>query len=80
VPVTTSLFLILFLLLSGFTETTKGCCGSGLIETGPLCNSFDLICRNPSQYMFFDSVHGSQALNKAVAANIMKAVFAMLAN
>ncbi|XP_078167569.1 GDSL esterase/lipase At2g40250-like [Carex rostrata] len=64
----------------GFTETKRGCCGSGLVEMGPLCNSLDLMCSNPSQYMFFDSVHGTQATYKVVAEDVMKVVHAMLAN
>ncbi|XP_075112314.1 GDSL esterase/lipase At5g45960 [Nicotiana tabacum] len=44
----------------GFTEVTKGCCGSGFIEASILCNPKSIVCSNPSQHMFWDSVHPSQ--------------------
>ncbi|XP_049935566.1 uncharacterized protein LOC116260637 [Nymphaea colorata] len=44
----------------GFRETKKGCCGTGLLETGPLCNPLCDTCTDPSSYIFWDSVHPSQ--------------------
>ncbi|KAK9279060.1 hypothetical protein L1049_012735 [Liquidambar formosana] len=35
----------------GFVETKRGCCGTGLVETGPLCNLITPTCANPSQYL-----------------------------
>ncbi|KAM3343587.1 hypothetical protein P3S68_025676 [Capsicum galapagoense] len=45
----------------GFTEFTKGCCGSGFIEVSILCNPLSIVCNNSSNHMFWDSVHPSQA-------------------
>ncbi|KAG6546189.1 hypothetical protein Mapa_012225 [Marchantia paleacea] len=44
----------------GFEHQESGvaCCGTGLIETGPLCNRFSVgTCPNANEYLFFDSVH-----------------------
>ncbi|XP_059276472.1 GDSL esterase/lipase At2g24560-like [Lycium ferocissimum] len=45
----------------GFVETNRGCCGSGLVEAGPLCTRFSPVCSNTSEYVFFDSVHPTEA-------------------
>ncbi|VVA91954.1 unnamed protein product [Arabis nemorensis] len=45
----------------GFDEIDRGCCGTGLVELGPLCNQFtSLLCRNVSSYMFWDSYHPTE--------------------
>ncbi|XP_019255145.1 PREDICTED: GDSL esterase/lipase At5g45960-like [Nicotiana attenuata] len=44
----------------GLTEVAKGCCGSGLVELSILCNPKSIVCNNPSQHMFWDSVHPTQ--------------------
>ena len=45
----------------GFNETEKGCCGTGKIEVGILCNPFSLdTCTNPSDYVFWDSYHPTE--------------------
>ncbi|KAF7120730.1 hypothetical protein RHSIM_Rhsim13G0182900 [Rhododendron simsii] len=51
------LFACLFV---GIDVTNRGCCGTGLLEGGPLCNSFSALCANRSEYEFFDSVHPTQ--------------------
>ncbi|XP_010535268.1 PREDICTED: GDSL esterase/lipase APG-like [Tarenaya hassleriana] len=53
----------------GFIEATKGCCGTGKVETTSLlCNpkSFGA-CSNASEYVFWDSAHPSQAANQVLA-------------
>ncbi|PIN15631.1 Triacylglycerol lipase [Handroanthus impetiginosus] len=45
----------------GFDTANRGCCGSGLVETTFLCNPASSVCDNPSKYVFFDSVHPTQA-------------------
>ncbi|KAF7119694.1 hypothetical protein RHSIM_Rhsim13G0182500 [Rhododendron simsii] len=57
----------------GIDVTNRGCCGTGLLEQGPLCNSLSALCANRSEYEFFDSVHPTQTtasiiLNANVAA------------
>nr|KJB56728.1 hypothetical protein B456_009G138200 [Gossypium raimondii] len=53
----------------GFVEATKGCCGTGTVETTAfLCNpKAPGTCSNASQYVFWDSVHPSQAANQVLA-------------
>jgi hypothetical protein len=57
----------------GFTQTGLGCCGTGMMEMGALCTSLLPQCKSPEQYMFFDSVHPTQATYKAMADQIIKA-------
>ncbi|KAK6133482.1 hypothetical protein DH2020_032775 [Rehmannia glutinosa] len=45
----------------GFENVNAGCCGSGFVETTFLCNPRSLVCSNPSKYVFFDSVHPTEA-------------------
>jgi len=45
----------------GFEVANKGCCGTGNIEAGILCNSLTLhICSNTKSYIFWDSFHPTQ--------------------
>ncbi|CAF1982501.1 unnamed protein product [Brassica oleracea] len=45
----------------GFDEIDRGCCGTGMVELGPLCNQFtSLLCSNVSSYMFWDSYHPTE--------------------
>jgi phospholipase/lecithinase/hemolysin len=60
--------------VSGFAETKKGCCGTGTIEWGPMCNFLSPVCSNPSQYMFFDVFHPTQAGYKILADEFIKTV------
>lgn len=54
---------------SGFAEAGRGCCGTGTIETTSfLCNPKSIgTCRNSTQYVFWDSVHPTQAANQVLA-------------
>lgn len=54
---------------AGFVEATKGCCGTGRVETTTLlCNPNSLgTCSNASSYVFWDSVHPSEAANQVLA-------------
>lgn len=52
----------------GFTEANKGCCGTGTVETTfILCNQKSGTCSNSTDYVFWDSVHPSQAANQVLA-------------
>ncbi|KAK4419888.1 GDSL esterase/lipase [Sesamum alatum] len=44
-----------------FVETRRGCCGTGLLEAGPLCTRTTPVCSNPSRYLFWDSIHPSES-------------------
>ncbi|CAJ2661156.1 unnamed protein product [Trifolium pratense] len=53
----------------GFAEARRGCCGTGIVETTSLlCNPKSLgTCSNATQYVFWDSVHPSEAANRVLA-------------
>ncbi|CAH8391079.1 unnamed protein product [Eruca vesicaria subsp. sativa] len=45
----------------GFDDIDRGCCGTGMVELGPLCNQFtSLLCKNVSSYIFWDSYHPTE--------------------
>ncbi|KAF5206147.1 GDSL esterase/lipase [Thalictrum thalictroides] len=44
----------------GFDEWRRGCCGSGLLELGYLCNRHIPICPDPSKFIFWDSIHPTE--------------------
>ncbi|XP_011008871.1 PREDICTED: GDSL esterase/lipase APG [Populus euphratica] len=54
---------------NGFQEARRGCCGTGTVETTILlCNPKSLgTCPNATKYVFWDSVHPSQAANQVLA-------------
>ncbi|CAH9052539.1 unnamed protein product [Cuscuta europaea] len=54
---------------AGFIEAARGCCGTGTVETSVLlCNSKSPgTCSNATQYVFWDSVHPSEAANQVLA-------------
>ncbi|CAK9314602.1 unnamed protein product [Citrullus colocynthis] len=56
----------------GFVQTTKGCCGTGLAETGPLCNPKTPTCEDPKKYLFWDSVHPTESTYYFVSNSILK--------
>ncbi|XP_009369203.2 GDSL esterase/lipase At2g40250-like [Pyrus x bretschneideri] len=51
----------------GFVQTHEGCCGTGMVELGPLCGQLSLTCPDPSKFLFWDSMHPSQAAYKVLA-------------
>ncbi|XP_020106677.1 GDSL esterase/lipase At1g58480-like [Ananas comosus] len=56
----------------GFEESKKGCCGTGVLEAGVLCNSLSPPCSNPSQYVFWDSYHPTERANKVMVDKVVK--------
>ncbi|KAM7260282.1 hypothetical protein ACFE04_016023 [Oxalis oulophora] len=62
----------------GFVETKKGCCGTGLVEATFLCNTLTPLCRNPSQYVFFDSIHPSEATYKFMTESLIQDIYSKL--
>ncbi|XP_019420772.1 PREDICTED: uncharacterized protein LOC109330963 [Lupinus angustifolius] len=45
----------------GFEEADRGCCGTGNIEVGILCNPYSInTCSNSSNYIFWDSYHPTE--------------------
>ncbi|CAH8316196.1 unnamed protein product [Eruca vesicaria subsp. sativa] len=65
---------------SGFTEATKGCCGTGTVETTSLlCNPKSYgTCPNATQYVFWDSVHPSEAANEILATSLIGQGFPLI--
>ncbi|XP_042026489.1 GDSL esterase/lipase At5g45960-like [Salvia splendens] len=45
----------------GFEIVNLGCCGSGMVEFSVLCNSYSSVCSDDSKYLFWDSIHPTQA-------------------
>ncbi|XP_061365125.1 GDSL esterase/lipase At2g30310-like [Gastrolobium bilobum] len=45
----------------GFKETNRGCCGTDLFELVPLCNAITPTCDDASKFVFWDSVHPTEA-------------------
>ncbi|KAF9616272.1 hypothetical protein IFM89_029048 [Coptis chinensis] len=41
----------------GFEESRRGCCGTGLMELGFLCNLNTAVCPDRSKFIFWDSIH-----------------------
>ncbi|PIA31315.1 hypothetical protein AQUCO_05100091v1 [Aquilegia coerulea] len=50
----------------GFTESSKGCCGTGTIEYGDTCKGLST-CKDPSKYVFWDAVHPTERMYKIIA-------------
>lgn len=57
----------------GFVEARRGCCGTGTVETTSfLCNpKTPGTCSNATQYVFWDSVHPSEAANQVLADSLL---------
>ncbi|KAL1289117.1 hypothetical protein HN51_057900 [Arachis hypogaea] len=57
----------------GFVETTKGCCGTGLVEYGDSCKGLTT-CSDPDQYIFWDAVHPTQKMYKIIADEAIESI------
>jgi phospholipase/lecithinase/hemolysin len=63
---------------SGFKESSKGCCGTGLIEVAVLCNILCKTCTNASEYVFWDSYHPTQRAYEIIVYDIIEEALADL--
>ncbi|XP_051131217.1 GDSL esterase/lipase At2g31550-like [Andrographis paniculata] len=54
----------------GFEETSRGCCGTGLVEAGPLCSPLSPVCQNSSEYLFWDSVHPTESTYRILVSSL----------
>jgi phospholipase/lecithinase/hemolysin len=61
-------------MVTGFTETTRGCCRTGLREVALFCNALTPICKNVSSYVFYDAVHPTERVYMLVNDYIVKYV------
>ncbi|KAH9748918.1 GDSL esterase/lipase [Citrus sinensis] len=50
----------------GFTETAKGCCGTGTVEFGDTCRGLTT-CTDAGKYIFWDAVHPTQKMYQIIA-------------
>lgn len=57
----------------GFTEVSKGCCGTGTIEYGDTCKGMPT-CEDPKKYVFWDAVHPTEAMYKLIAYEAVKSL------
>ncbi|OIW08055.1 hypothetical protein TanjilG_20156 [Lupinus angustifolius] len=64
---------------NGFSETRRGYCGTGLLETAIICNNMSIgTCANASNYVFWDGAHPSEATNKILADTMVAADIPLL--
>ncbi|XP_047982266.1 GDSL esterase/lipase At2g31550-like isoform X2 [Salvia hispanica] len=57
-----------------FTETKRGCCGTGLLEAGPLCTPLAGVCAEPSRYLFWDSIHPTESTYQILAHKLAQSL------
>ncbi|XXG82249.1 hypothetical protein AAC387_Pa10g0237 [Persea americana] len=63
----------------GLVESWRGCCGSGvLLELGPKCNESTPICSDHSKFVFWDSIHPSQAAYQQLARLVLSSLLPRL--
>ncbi|XP_074560797.1 GDSL esterase/lipase EXL3-like [Curcuma longa] len=56
----------------GFTESERGCCGTGELEVTLLCNSKTATaCSNVDEYVFWDSYHPTEKAYRVVVNDIL---------
>ncbi|KAL5704709.1 hypothetical protein ACHQM5_023099 [Ranunculus cassubicifolius] len=55
-------------------DSTRGCCGSGTLEMGSLCNIREPTCHDASKFIFWDALHPTQATYHVLANNFMTTV------
>ncbi|KAK2427014.1 GDSL esterase/lipase EXL3 [Trifolium repens] len=56
----------------GFDVADRGCCGTGDIEVGILCNHYSSsICSNSSRYIFWDSYHPTQEAYNLICSMVL---------
>jgi phospholipase/lecithinase/hemolysin len=63
---------------TGFVETKRGCCGTGLIEFGPLCTPVTPTGEMASKYLFWDAAHPIELAYRYIAAILVKQVIPKL--
>ncbi|XVF65111.1 hypothetical protein PTKIN_Ptkin09bG0220500 [Pterospermum kingtungense] len=62
----------------GLVETKRGCCGTGRLVTSFMCNSWTPICSNPSEFLFWDSIHPTQEADRVITEQLQKEVIPKL--
>ncbi|XP_072965983.1 GDSL esterase/lipase At5g45950 isoform X1 [Typha angustifolia] len=54
----------------GFIETSKGCCGSGMLEVGETCKGQGT-CEDPTKYVYWDAVHPTERMYEIITDQIV---------
>ncbi|KAL5200066.1 hypothetical protein ABZP36_021269 [Zizania latifolia] len=57
----------------GLTETSRGCCGTGIIEIGQTCRGRKT-CTHPSKYMYWDAAHHTERMNQIITDDVMNSI------
>lgn len=61
--------------LTGMTESSKACCGTGYVEMSYLCIVDDkLSCSDAGKYVFWDSFHPSEKAYQILSQDIFNNV------
>ncbi|XP_021758692.1 GDSL esterase/lipase At4g26790-like [Chenopodium quinoa] len=60
-------------LFSGFDNADVGCCATGYLEMGYMCDQLNpFTCKDADKYVFWDAFHPTERTNGLVAAHLMK--------
>ncbi|CAN6478134.1 unnamed protein product [Victoria cruziana] len=58
--------------LHGFDVVSLGCCSTGLLEMGYLCNKFSpYTCDDADKYIFWDAFHPTEKMNRIFAHHLV---------
>ncbi|KAF3341441.1 GDSL esterase/lipase [Carex littledalei] len=63
----------------GLIESSKGCCGTGMIEVGESCKG-QSTCKDPSKYMFWDAVHPTEKMYQIIINNVTMGLYRDILN
>ncbi|CAK9134656.1 unnamed protein product [Ilex paraguariensis] len=63
----------------GFSETSKGCCGTGTIEYAGSCKGLST-CADRTKYLFWDAAHFTEKMYKIIADEALTSVIESLLN
>ncbi|KAF9609692.1 hypothetical protein IFM89_017891 [Coptis chinensis] len=64
--------------LYGFEKVAIGCCGTGKFETAFTCNVWTpATCSDASKFIFWDSIHYTEKMNRIVSDYAMKTAFSV---
>ncbi|XP_071688877.1 GDSL esterase/lipase At3g53100-like [Rutidosis leptorrhynchoides] len=56
----------------GFSESRRGCCGTGIVEISFLCNAISIgTCSNATSFVFWDGFHPSEATNQMLTRKLL---------
>ncbi|KAL9269870.1 GDSL esterase/lipase-like protein [Drosera capensis] len=58
----------------GFKEVSRGCCGTGYLESSFLCNSLSPVCEDAAKYVFWDSIHPTERTYYLLSKSARRAI------